>query len=405
VLDRPLTSLHLVLVSGGLLLAIGLVMVLSASMVDSYQDLGTTYGVFARQLTWVAIGVPMFWLGLRLSPRGHRMLAYPALVASLVLLTAVLVPGIGLHLHGARRWIEVGPLQLQPSEPAKLALALWGADLLVRKRKLLQSARHLAMPLLPVTALLSGLVMLEPDLGSTLCLGLVMFGLLWTVGAPPRFFGLLISAAGLAVLALIWVEKYRLDRFTAFLDPVSHRSDTGYQAVQGLYSLSTGGWFGVGLGQSKMKWGLLPNAHTDYIFAILGEELGLIGCLVVILLFATLTYAGIRIARRSTDPFARLVAAAVTTWLAGQALINMGYVTGLLPVTGIPLPLISFGGTSLVVTLFALGMLASFARHEPAAAAQLARRRGWLSRLLWLPPRRRRGDRRRGRKRVAGSRQ
>jgi cell division protein FtsW len=391
-LDRPLASLHLVLVSGGLLVAIGLVMVLSASMVDSLVDTGSSYGVFTRQLTWAVIGIPIFWLGLRLSPRSHRALAYPALIVALVLLTAVLVPGVGSKVAGARRWIELGPLQLQPSEPAKLALALWGADLLVRKRKLLQQTRHLAMPLLPVTALVSGLVMLEPDLGTTLCFGLVLFGLLWTVGAPGRFFAVLTGVVGSAVLLLIALEPYRLARIPAFLDPVGHANDSGYQAVQGLYSLSQGGWFGVGLGQSKMKWGLLPNAHTDYIFAILGEELGLIGCLVVIALFATLAYAGIRIARRSVDPFARLVAAAITTWLTGQAVINMGYVTGLLPVTGIPLPLISFGGTSLLVTLFALGMLASFARHEPAAVAHLATRRGWASKVFFLPPPRRHAE-------------
>jgi cell division protein FtsW len=391
-LDRPLASLHLVLVSGGLLVAIGLVMVLSASMVDSLVHTGSTYGVFTRQLTWAVIGIPVFWLGLRLSPRAHRALAYPALIVTLVLLTAVLVPGIGTKVAGARRWIELGPLQLQPSEPAKLALALWGADLLVRKRKLLRHTRHLAMPLLPVTAFVAGLVMLEPDLGTTLCFGLVLFGLLWTVGAPGRFFAVLTGIAGAAVLLLIALEPYRLARIPAFLDPVAHANDSGYQAVQGLYSLSAGGWFGVGLGQSKMKWGLLPNAHTDYIFAILGEELGLIGCLVVIALFATLAYAGIRIARRSTDPFARLVAAAITTWLTGQAVINMGYVTGLLPVTGIPLPLISFGGTSLLITLFALGMLASFARHEPAAVAHLAKRRGWAAKVFFLPPPRRHAE-------------
>jgi cell division protein FtsW len=194
------------------------------------------------------------------------------------------------------------------------------------------------------------------------------------------------------VSILIILEPYRLERIPAYLDPIAHANDTGFQAVQGLYAISAGGWFGVGLGQSKMKWGLLPNAHTDYIFAILGEELGLVGCLVVIALFATLAYTGIRIARRSTDPFARLVAAAVTTWLVGQAVINIGYVTGLLPVTGIPLPLISFGGTSLIVTLFALGMLASFARHEPAAVSYLARRRrGWASRLFFIPPPQRTG--------------
>jgi cell division protein FtsW len=385
-LDRPLTSLHLVLVSGALLLVIGLVMVLSASMFESYVDLGTTYGVFAKQLMWVGIGIPAFWLGLRLTPRGYRLLAYPALLLAIAALMAVLVPGIGVTAHAARRWIDLGPLQVQPSEPAKLALALWGADLLVRKHKLLGRMRHIGLPLLPVTALLAGLVMLEPDLGTTLCLGLVLFGLLWTVGTPARFFALVTALVGVAVVALIYYEPYRLARLTAFLDPFHDRTDSGYQAVQGLYSLSTGGLFGVGLGQSKMKWGLLPNAHTDYIFAIVGEELGLVGCLVVLLLFATLAYAGIRIARRTNDPFVRLAAAATTTWLAGQACINMGYVVGLLPVTGIPLPLISFGGTSLVVTLFALGMLASFARHEPAAVAHLARReRGRLSRVLGLP--------------------
>jgi cell division protein FtsW len=397
-----LTSLQLVLASGGLLLAIGLVMVLSASMVSSYENLGSTYGVFTRQLTWVCFGLPAFWLGLRLTPRGHRRLAYPALLITIVLLVAVLIPGIGENVRNVRRWIDLGPLQLQPSEPAKLALALWGADLLVRKQKLLRTPRHLAMPLLPVAVLMSGLVMLEPDLGSTLCVGLVLFGLLWTVGVPARFFALLTAFAGCAVVALIFFEPYRLARLTAFLSPSKDASDSGFQAVQGLYSLSSGGWFGVGLGQSKMKWGLLPEAHTDYIFAILGEELGLLGCLVVILLFTTLAYAGIRIARRSVDPFARLAAAAVTTWIAGQAVINMGYVTGLLPVTGIPLPLISFGGTSLVVTLFALGMLASFARHEPAAAAHLATRRGWTSRLLGLPAPHRAG--RRDRPRTGGRR-
>jgi len=385
-LDRPLTSLHLVLVSGGLLLGIGLVMVLSASMFQSYVDLGTTYGVFTKQLMWVGVGVPAFWLGLRLRPRAYRLLAYPALLLALGLLAAVLLPGIGEKVHSARRWIDFGPVQLQPSEPAKLALTLWGADLLVRKHRLLGRLRHLALPLLPVTAVLAGLVMLEPDLGTTLCLGLVLFGLLWTVGTPARFFALLTALVGVAVVALIYYEPYRLVRLTAFLDPFHDRSDAGYQAVQGLYSLSTGGLFGVGLGQSRMKWGLLPNAHTDYIFAILGEELGLVGCLVVLLLFATLAYAGIRIARRTADPFARLASAAATTWLVGQAVINMGYVCGLLPVTGIPLPLISFGGTSLVVTLFVLGMLASFARHEPAAVAHLGRRgRGRLARLLGLP--------------------
>jgi cell division protein FtsW len=386
-LDRPMTSLHLVLASGGLLLAVGGVMVFSASMVDSYDTYGTTYAVFTKQLMWIAIGLPAFWLGLRLPPATYRRLAYPALLASAVLLLLVLVPGIGVYAHGARRWIDLGPLQIQPSEPAKLALALWGADLLVRKEGNIREWKHLLVPLVPVGTVLCALVMLEPDLGTTLCFILVLIGLLWTVGAPARLFGAFVASTAVLVCLLILIEPYRMDRLTAFLDPFQDRSDTGYQAVQGLYSLSTGGFFGAGLGQSKMKWGLLPNAHTDYIFAILGEELGLVGCLVVLALFATLAYTGLqRIPRRVTDPFVRLVSATVTIWLCGQALINIGYVTGMLPVTGIPLPLISFGGTSLVLTMFVLGMLASFARHEPAAVAHLrSRPPGRLSRLLAIP--------------------
>ncbi|HEY2172984.1 MAG TPA: putative lipid II flippase FtsW [Mycobacteriales bacterium] len=385
-LDRPLTSLHLILVTTGLLTVIGLVMVLSASSVDSYAATGSAFDVFKKQLMWVAIGAPIFWLGIRLSPKAYRRLAYPALALSFVALLAVLVPGVGNLVSGSRRWIELGPLQLQPSEPAKLALALWGADLLVRKEKLLDQWRHLLIPIVPVAIAACALVMLEPDLGTTICVVLVLFGLLWTVGAPGRLFVLLASTTIGAVVVLIMIEPYRMTRFTSFLNPFKDQSDKGYQAAEGLYSLSSGGWFGVGLGQSRFKWGLLPNAHTDYIFAIVGEELGLVGSLLVLALFAVLAYAGLRIARRATDPFVRLASAAVTVWLVGQALINIGYVTGLLPVTGIPLPLISFGGTSLIVTLFALGMLASFARHEPAAAAALrARGPSRMARILWLP--------------------
>ncbi len=394
--DRPLTSLHLLLVTTGLLLALGLVMVLSASMVKSFQETGSTYAVFSRQLVWVAVGVVAFWLGVRLPPRAYRLLAYPALLASAALLVAVLLPGVGKNLNGAQRWIDLGPLQVQPSELAKISLALWGADLLVRKQRLLRHARHLVMPLVPVAALLAALVVLEPDLGTSLCLAMVLFGLLWTVGAPARVFGALTVLATAAVTGLAVVEPYRFARVAHFLDPSADPSGAGFQPLLGLSSLSSGGWFGVGLGQGRAKWVGLPEGHTDYIFAVVGEELGLVGGLVVLLLYATLAYSGLRVARRTVDPFVRLTAAAVTVWLIGQAAVNIGYVSGLLPVTGVPLPLISAGGTSLVVTLFALGMLASFARHEPAAAAHLARR-GWVARLLAIPPPRGSGARRRPR--------
>jgi cell division protein FtsW len=383
-LHRPLTSLHLILVCTGLLLGLGLVMVLSASMVKSYQETGSAYSVFTGQAVWVALAVPVFWLGVRLPPRVYQRLAYPALLVSLVLLAAVLVPGVGLDLNGAQRWLDLGPIQMQPAELAKLALALWGADLLVRKQRLLGQARHLLMPLVPVAALMAGLVVLEPDLGTSVCFAMVLFGLLWTVGAPARVFGVLLGLTALATAALAVVEPYRFARVTHFLDPTADPTGTGFQPLLGLSSLSSGGLFGVGLGQGRAKWLNLPEAHTDYIFAVIGEELGLVGGLVVLLLYAALAYAGLRVARRSVDPFSRLVAAAVTVGVVGQAVLNIGYVSGMLPVTGVPLPLVSAGGTSLLVTVFALGMLTSFARHEPDAAAQLARR-GRVARLLGMP--------------------
>ncbi|MEO6956859.1 MAG: FtsW/RodA/SpoVE family cell cycle protein, partial [Antricoccus sp.] len=217
---------------------------------------------------------------------------------------------------------------------------------------------------------------------------IIFLALLWTVGCPIRLFTLLgaviLGAAGL----LIWAEPYRLARVTSFLDPMADPLGRGHQALQSLYALGTGGLTGVGLGNSRSKWGALPNGHSDFIFAIIGEELGLIGAITVLLLFAALIYAGLRIAHRSSDPFVKLVAAVIVIWQVSQAMINIGYVINLLPVTGITLPMISSGGTSLVITMFMMGILASCARHEPAAVAYLHRRSIKLPRMLRLhvPP-------------------
>ena len=383
-LARPLASYYLVLGSTGALLLVGLVMVFSASSVRSYATYNASYAIALKQAIFMAIGIPALFLASRLPIRVWRALAYPLLLVTIVLLVVVLIPGIGRNVDGATRWIPLpGGFNLQPSELGKISLALWGADLLVRKRRLLGDWKHLLVPLLPVTGLVALLVMLEPDMGTTLVTVSVVVGLLWVVGTPLRYFAALL--AGLASVAglLAVLEPYRLARLTSFLDPFADPQGSGYQAVQGLYALSSGGWFGLGLGASREKWaGGLPNAHTDYVFAIIGEELGLVGTLAVLALFGTLVYAGVRIAKRSTDPFARLAAAGITAWLASQAVINMGAVVGLLPITGIPLPLVSFGGSALIPTLVAIGMLASFARVEPGARAAMAARRsrrpGWL---------------------------
>jgi cell division protein FtsW len=389
-LDTPLASYHLILGAGGALVVFGLAMVFSASSVESllFSDPSSRspFGIFDRQAIYVLVGLPAMWLGLRFRPSTYRRLAYPGLIFSVALLAAVLVPGIGIKQYGARRWLDLGLFQLQPSELAKLAFVLWGADLLVRKHKMLGEWRHLLVPLIPVAILLGGLIMLEPDLGTTLCFVLVLFALLWTVGAPLRMFVTLFVLMMGGIVALIVHEPYRMQRVLTYLDPFSDPEGAGLQSVRGMYALATGGWWGVGLGNSRMKWGLLPNGHSDYIFAIVGEELGFVGCLMLLALFATLAYAGLRIARRTVDPFIRLVSSAVVVWLVGQAIINIGYVVGLLPVTGVPLPLISSGGTSLILTMFILGMLAGFARHEPEAVTYLRRRgRGRFERLLRLP--------------------
>jgi cell division protein FtsW len=378
-LSRPLASYYLVVGSTLLLLALGLVMVLSASSVTSYAESGSSFSIVTRQATWAAVGVPTFYAVSRVPTRYFRALGYPLLLASIVLL--MLVPVIGKSVFGATRWLDLGPIQIQPSELAKLGLLLWGADLFARKQRLLGDWRHLLVPFLPVLMLLVLLVMLGSDLGSTLVLMILGFSLLWIVGAPGRIMGLLAAAGVAGVTMLALVEPYRLRRVTAFLHPERDPSGASYQVIQGLYGLASGRWFGVGLGASRQKWQYLPNPYTDFIFSIIGEELGLIGCLAVLLLFGAMAYAGVRIARRATDPFSRLVAGAITAWMLGQAIINMAAVTTLLPVTGITLPLVSFGGTSLVITLFALGMLAGVARREPGAAQALAARGSLLDRL------------------------
>jgi cell division protein FtsW len=316
------------------------------------------------------LSVPVFWLAVRMSPAAYRRVAYPALGLALCALVGVLIPGIGVTVNGAHRWIQLGPLTVQPSEFAKFAILLWGADLLARKESLrtLTSARHVLIPLVPGFVVVIGLVMLEPDLGTSLCFMLLLLGLLWIVGLPYRYFAGLLTVVIGAVTVLAVTEAYRLERLTTFLHPNLDPEGAGYHTIQGLYALSSGGIFGVGLGQGTSKYGWVPNANTDYVFAVVGEELGLLGCAVVLALFALFTYAAMRIAHRSQDPFVRLVGSGAAIWIAGQALINVGYVTALLPVTGIPLPFISNGGTSLVLTCAVLGMLVSFARHEPGAA-------------------------------------
>ena len=371
-LDRPLTSYYLVLGISMLLLALGLVMVLSTSSATALDTGGSPYAGFQKQLLGVAIGLPLMWLAARSSPAIFRAAAYPLMAVSVIGLLLAIT--IGVPTAGAARWVQLGPFQLQPSEFAKLAFVLWGADLLARKEKLgqLTEWRQLLIPLMPGAGIMCMLVMLGDDLGTTFLLLTIFLALLWVIGTPGRLFVGMLALMGFVMIILIMVAPYRLERITGFLNPHAQPLQASYQPTEGKFALGSGGWFGVGLGASKEKWGWVPNAPTDFIFAILGEELGLIGTLCVSMLYGGLAYAGLRIARRVPGTFMRLAASAATAWIVMQALVNIGAVIGLLPITGVPLPLVSAGLSSLIVTMVTLGMLMSFAKREPGASQALA---------------------------------
>lgn len=396
-LARPLASYYLLLASAGLLLVIGLTMVFSATSVDAYATDGNAFSAIAEQASYAVVGLVAFWVCQRLPARTFHALALPLLMAAFALQSAV--AGIGV-LHSAGlleqprlgpveaelgRWLSFGGVSLQPSELAKLALVVWAADVLARKGALLGWWREVARPLFPVAGLLLVLVGYQ-DLGTALVLTVLLVGMLWAAGVRLRVFAALAVAALTGVGLLVLAQGYRLQRLTAFLNPNCDVLEECYQARQGQTALADGGWFGVGLGSASNKWGWLPEGHNDFIFAVIGEELGVVGCLVVLALFAVLTFTGLRIARRVPDQFRRFAAAGVITWLVGQTVINIGGVVGLLPITGLPLPFISAGGSALVVTLAAVGMLASFARAEPdAARAMHARPPARWVQLLWAP--------------------
>ena len=376
--DRPLTSYYLLVGSSGLLLTLGLVMVLSSSSVWSYEvNNGNSYATFLKQLTWVFLAIPFVWVAVRLPHRVLRMFAWPALFVSVVLLYLTQT-SMGVMVNGNKNWLALGPVQIQPAELAKLSVILWCSHIYATKERLLRDWRHTLVPVVPVMALVVGLVVVGHDLGTALVLMAIVLGLLWVVGAPTKMFVGSFLVAGVAALGLASSSAERMERLTSFADPFASESvfqGAGWQAAHGIFALSSGGLFGKGIGASQQKWGDLPAAHTDFIFAVLGEELGLVGTLLVLALFLVIAYAGFRVARRTADPFARYMAAGITVWLVAQMMINVGMVLALLPVIGIPLPLVSYGGSGLVPSLVALGLLVSFARHEPGAQAALRARR------------------------------
>ncbi|WUD62930.1 putative lipid II flippase FtsW [Nocardia sp. NBC_00511] len=385
-LARPLASFHLVVAIAVLLTVTGLVMVLSASSVESYVGDGSVYSLFYTQATFAVLGALLFYIALRVPMRVMRQLSFPVFAISVVMLVLVLIPGIGSEVQGSRRWFDLGFVSVQPSEIAKVTLVVWGSHLLASRQTEKAGYKDILMPLVPAGLLVCFLVVLEPNLSTTIALGIVLTSLLWFGGLPLRMFATIAVSGGVAAAILALSAGYRSDRMRAFFNPGDDPQGIGYQARQAQFSLADGGIWGRGLGQSRAKWNYLPNAHNDFIFAIIGEELGFLGCALVLGLFALFVYTGLRIASRSVDPFIRLLTASATTWITGQALINIGYVVGLLPVTGLQLPLVSAGGSSLAITLLMFGIIANAARHEPEAVAALHDGQdGRFSKLLRLP--------------------
>ncbi|MDD3748929.1 MAG: stage V sporulation protein E [Bacillota bacterium] len=346
------------------LLSIGVVMVFSASSVTARATYGDTYYFLKRQLAWAAIGVFAMIVTMQIDYDSWRKLAWPVLIVALLLLLVVLVPGFGTAIRGSRRWLDIGPLTFQPSEVAKLAMVLFMASFLSNRIGKMHLFTRGLLPPLIIVGIVFGLIVLEPDFGTAGTVLAVSFVMMFAAGASILHLASL-AALGLPALgAMAIAAPYRARRFLAFLDPWEDPLGSGFHIIQSLLALGSGGLFGVGLGRSRQKFLYLPMQHTDFIFAIIGEELGFVGAAFVLILYFLFAWRGLRIAIATEDPFGKLLAVGITTMIVSQAIINIGVVSGALPITGITLPLISSGGSSLVTTLAAIGVLLNISKHS-----------------------------------------
>ena len=357
-------------------------MVLSASSIVSLDTTSSAYSIFLKQLGFAGVGTIALLIASRVPVGGWKRLAVPLLVVAIALQMLVLSP-LGTNVNGNQNWIRFGPVSVQPSELVKLGLVLTGGLVLASKRRHLRSFTHVLVPyLVPIVAVSIGSVVLGHDLGTVMVMGAIVAGVLFAAGVPLRWFAFAgVPFLGM-VVAFVVTSPNRLGRFDVWLGRDTDQFGAARQPIHGRFALADGGWLGVGLGESREKWGLLSEPHNDFIFAIIGEELGLPGTLAILLLFAGLALACYRLVSRSQDFFVRVATAGVMTWVVVQALVNIGAVIGLLPVIGVPLPLVSSGGSSLVTTMLALGILLSFARAEPGCAEALRARPSALRRSL-----------------------
>jgi cell division protein FtsW len=342
---------------------IGVVIVGSASSVISISLYGSPWSIFFKEVMWMVIGAGVLLITVRVDYHRWRKFAPIIVIGTFILLLIVLAPGLGVTSGGSSRWIGFGQIRIQPSELMKLALALFGADIIAKRQDSGDSTKMVIAPLVIVAAIAAGLVVVQPDLGTAIVLMVITLALLFASGIAGKILtrGIVIVTAAVFLLAI--AMPYRRARLLSFVNPGAKADGSGYQVVQSLIGLGSGHLFGLGLGNSREKWGLLPNAHTDFIFSVIGEELGLVGALTVIVLVGVFAFKCLKAAECAPDRFGALLCVGLTAWIISEAIINIGAVLGVLPVTGIPLPFISFGGSSLLITMAAAGMMVNIARQ------------------------------------------
>jgi cell division protein FtsW len=368
---RQVAISTILLADVALLCVVGLVMVGSASSVISINTYGTPYAILLREAMWMAIGAVVLWLAIRIDCRTVRRFAPALLLVTFGLLFVVLVPGLGVHAMGSSRWIGFGQFRLQPSELMKLSLTVFAADFIAKRLDEDATDRRIIGPLVLVTGFACVLILAQPDMGTAMVLGCIALALLFVSGVRlGPVMKVMASLAGLALIVAM-ASPYRRARLLSFVDPSAHGSSSGYQVLQSLIGLGSGHLVGMGIGGGQAQWGYLPNAHTDFIFSVIGEQLGIVGALGVLALLACFLWFGIRAATHARDRFSAMLALGLVAWVAAETLINVGAVVGVLPVTGIPLPFISFGGSSLVITMAAAGLLINVARQGETGAPPL----------------------------------
>jgi cell division protein FtsW len=376
-LAKPVNHLYMLLVSAGALSFLGLIMVFSASSIHSLDTRGTPLTIVLRQFVFLLLSLPLAAYLSKLTAQQWNLIGKLGFMLSIAILGILLIPGVGKTVNGNTNWINFKYFDVQPSEFAKFFMIIWASQQLARREISGKLETNVLKLIAPAFCFILFLVMLGKDLGTASVIAVILAGLLFVSGIKLRLFGTICAAGALGFAALVVTSPYRMQRFLVFLDPFAPEDykDLGWQPAHSLLGLASGGLFGVGLGGSRQKWGNLPEAHTDFIFSVIGEELGLVGTLGVLILLATLIYSIFRIALRAQDPMTRFSCAGIGIWIAMQSFLNIGSATSVLPVVGVTLPLVSYGGSALVATICALGFVAGAALRDPEVRKEIVKKR------------------------------